>query len=257
MKSNEHELRNRTLEEVTWYKRRGFIQTASVLMLAGGSSSLLAAGRSNIVQLEGAVQVNRKRIGAEHRIVLGDVVQTDSNSHVVFTIGNSAFLVRQNSVLEIEAGVTQWAVGVLRLVTGALASVWGKGERRQIVTKHAVAGIRGTGAYTEVLPDDRTYFCNCYGTIELEAGDNMDRKITVAQHHDPFIIGSKADANGDYILPAGAFNHTDEELEYLASLVDQKTAWQLYGKLKHDGHGASNGIDDDVYGGSNGGGGGY
>jgi hypothetical protein len=38
--------------------------------------------------------------------------------------------------------------------------VWGKGTTRKIVTPTLTAGIRGTGVYTEVLPDQnrRTYF---------------------------------------------------------------------------------------------------
>jgi len=32
------------------------------------------------------------------------------------------------------------------------------------------------------------------------------------------------------LTPAGAINHTDEELEMLARLVGQRTAWQVTGK---------------------------
>ena len=35
---------------------------------------------------------------------------------------------------------------------------------------------------------------------------------------------------GRLLTPARAINHTDEELEYLARLVNQRTAWQIAGK---------------------------
>jgi len=36
--------------------------------------------------------------------------------------------------------------------------------------------------------------------------------------------------NGRLLTPAGAINHTDEELEFLAGLVNQRTAWQVAGR---------------------------
>jgi hypothetical protein len=36
--------------------------------------------------------------------------------------------------------------------------------------------------------------------------------------------------DGRMLTPAKALNHTDEELEFLAKLVDQRTAWQILGK---------------------------
>ncbi|MNT93191.1 hypothetical protein D3C72_2346020 [compost metagenome] len=32
------------------------------------------------------------------------------------------------------------------------------------------------------------------------------------------------------LTPAGAVNHTDDELEFLAGLVNQRTAWQVAGR---------------------------
>jgi hypothetical protein len=60
-------------------------------------------------------------------------------------------MVRQNTRMTVERGATLNAVSVLRMVTGAVASVWGRGSSRQIVTPTLTAGIRGTGVYTEVF----------------------------------------------------------------------------------------------------------
>ena len=112
-------------------------------------------------------------------------------------------------------------------ITGAVASVWGKGTVRQIVTPTLTAGIRGTGVYTEVFPDQRTYFCNCYGEVEMESGNQ--RALSQASYHQAF-WGDVQPKEGRLLTPARAINHTDEELEYLARLVNQRTAWQIAGK---------------------------
>ena len=104
---------------------------------------------------------------------------------------------------------------MLRLLTGAVASVWGRGTSRQIVTPTLTAGIRGTGVYTEVFPQQgyRSYFCNCYGAVDMAAGG--DRALSRADYHQSF-WGEAEPKNGRYLTPAKAINHTDEELEYLA-----------------------------------------
>ena len=107
--------------------------------------------------------------------------------------------------------------------------MWGKGSRRQIVTPTLTAGIRGTGTYTEVWEpqNSRTYFCNCYGTIDIGAGG--DTLLSTSSYHQSF-WGEAAPNNGRMLTAANAINHTDEELEYLAKLVDQRTAWQIEGR---------------------------
>jgi hypothetical protein len=147
---------------------------------------------------------------------------------VIFVLGNSAFHVRQNSMMTIDRGVSLFAVSVLRLITGAVVSVWGKANKRLIITPTLTAGIRGTGVYTEVFAnqDQRSYFCNCYGEVEMRAGD--DQVLSRSQYHQSF-WGEVAAKNGRMLTPAKAINHTDEELEYLARLTGQRTAWQIAG----------------------------
>lgn len=48
-----------------------------------------------------------------------------------------------------------------------------------------------------------------------------------------------APRNGRLLTPAGAINHTDDELEFVAGLVQQRTAWQIAGRTgAKDGNGA-------------------
>ena len=95
-----------------------------------------------------------------------------------------------------------------------MATVWGRGPDRQIALPTATAGIRGTGVYAEVFADQdqRGYLCNCYGTVELTAGG--ERLVSQSSYHQSF-WAEPAPRNGRLLTPAGAINHTDEEMEFL------------------------------------------
>lgn len=225
----QHILQGRTESEVLWFQRRSFLQAAAAWTAMGGFAAAQAQQRSNIVDLRGDATINGERLSAQHTIQTGDSVETGPGSHLIFVVGNSSFQVRQNSRLTVERGATLNAVSVLRMLTGAVASVWGRGSHRQIVTPTLTAGIRGTGVYTEVFPQQsfRSYFCNCYGVVDMGAGP--DRTVSRADYHQSF-WGEVEPKNGRYLTPAKAINHTDEELEYLAKLVGQRTAWEIAGK---------------------------
>lgn len=225
----QHILQGRSEDEILWFRRRGFLQAAAAFSAMGGLAAAQAQQRSNIVELRGDVLLNGERLNAQRTIQTGDSLETGPGSHLVFVIGNSAFQVRQNSRLVVERGATLNTVSVLRMITGAVASVWGRGTSRQIVTPTLTAGIRGTGVYTEVFPQQgyRSYFCNCYGTVDVDAGG--DKTVSRAEYHQSF-WGEVEPKNGRYLTPARMINHTDEELELLARLVNQRTAWQIAGR---------------------------
>lgn len=224
----QHQLMGRTDTEVLWFQRRGFLQAAAAWTAAGGAGAAHAQSRSNIVELQGDATLNGERLTPQHTIQTGDSIVTAPGSTLTFTLGNSAFHVRQNSMLTVERGASLLAVSVLRMLTGAVVSVWGKGNRRLIVTPTITAGIRGTGVYTEIFAnqDGRSYLCNCYGEVEVQAGG--DQVLSRSDYHQAF-WGEVAAKGGRMLTPAKAINHTDEELEYLARLADQRTAWQIAG----------------------------
>ena len=223
-----HQLLGRTEDELAWYRRRGLLQAAALWMATGGWVAAHAQSRSNIVELRGQVLRNGEALTPQHSIAAGDRLETGPGATVVFAVGDGAFLVRQNSRVALE-GETPTAVRVLRLVSGAVASVWGRGAERQVILPTATAGIRGTGVYAEVFADqdNRGYFCNCYGTVDLAA--DTESLVSEASYHQSFWVES-APRNGRLLTPAGAINHTDEELEFLASLIHQRTAWQIAGR---------------------------
>jgi hypothetical protein len=225
----QHSLDGRSDSEVLWFQRRSFLQAAAVWTSFGGIATVQAQSRSNVVELVGDATVNGQRLRSQQGIQSGDEVVTGPDSRLTFVIGNSAFHVRQNSRMTVERGASINAVSLLRLVTGAVVSVWGKGSSRQIVTPTITAGIRGTGVYTEIFENQggRSYFCNCYGTVDMSAG--RDKAVSRADYHQAF-WGEVQPKDGRSLTPAKAINHTDEELEFLARLVDQRTAWQLLGR---------------------------
>jgi hypothetical protein len=225
----QHTLQGRTEAEVLWFQRRSFLQGAAAWTAMGGFSAAHAQQRSNIVELTGDATVNGERLRPQSIIQTGDQIETGPGSSMVFSIGNSAFQVRQNSRLTVSRGTTLNAVSVLRMLTGAVVSVWGRGTSRQIVTPTLTAGIRGTGVYTEVMADQnyRSYFCNCYGVVALDSGP--DKTVSRSQYHQAFWAEAQPQG-GKFITPAKAMNHTDEELEALAALVNQRTSWQISGR---------------------------
>jgi hypothetical protein len=230
-----HTQQGRTEDELGWFKRRQFLQAAAAWTALGGYGAALAQGRSNIVRLEGDALVNGVPLVPGQSVQIGDTVSTGPKSSMVVVMGNSAFLVRQNTKLSSERGTMPDAVGVMRLVTGAAASVWGRGSERKVLTPTVTAGIRGTGVYTEVPPDQggREYFCTCYGTVNLSVGAST--KLSQAEYHDAFWVDPSAPA-GAALRRAPAVNHTDEELEFLAQLVGQRTAWQISGRKGNGSH---------------------
>lgn len=224
-----HILQGRTDQEVLWWQRRSFLKAAAAWTALGGFAAAHAQQRSNIVELSGDATINGQPLLRERTIQTGDSIETGPNSNLVFVIGNSSYQLRQNTSMTVERGPTLFTVSLLRVVTGGVAAVFGKGAQRRVITPTLTAGIRGTGIYTEVFPQQafRSYFCNCYGTIDM--GSGPDRTVSQSSYHQSF-WGEVEPKEGKFLTPANAINHTDEELENLAKLVGQRTAWEIEGR---------------------------
>ena len=224
---SQHTLQGRSEDEVLWFQRRQTLQAAAAWTALGGLPAAMAQQRSNVVEFVGDVLLNGQRMRPQQTVQTGDDLQTGPASRLIFVIGNAAFHVRQNSRLSVGRGATINTVSLLRMLTGAVVSVFGRGSSRTIATPTLTAGIRGTGVYTEVMPDQRTYFCNCYGVVDVST--RGERTLSESSYHQSF-WGEVEPKAGRVITPAAAINHTDEELEFLARLIDQRTAWQIAGK---------------------------
>lgn len=198
-----------------WLKRALLGGAALPLLLRDA----LAAGRrrSGMLDVQGEVLVNGAPATVGTALKPGDSVATAAGSSAAFVVGRDAFVIRENSELLTAGGKV--LVGSLRLVTGRLLSVFGRGPRR-LVTSTATIGIRGTGVYVEA-EDERTYVCTCYGRVDLQANNMPEARETVStKHHEaPRYIYARGEMPIRMIEPAPVFNHTDAELIMLEALV--------------------------------------
>lgn len=226
---SQHTLIGTTESEVLWFQRRSFLSAAAAFTAMGGYAGAQAQARSNVVELIGDALLNGRKMLPQTPIQTGDTVETGPGSSLIFVLGEASFQVRQNTRLNVERGTSLTAVSVLRMITGGVASVWGKGRPRRIMTPTLTAGIRGTGVYTEIMKtqDQRSYFCNCYGVVDLTVGN--ETVVSDAVYHQAF-WGETIAQKDRLLTPAKPLNHSDEELEFLARLINQRTAWQIMGK---------------------------
>ena len=175
----------------------------------------LAAGtlEKGVYRVSGAARVNDRTAVRGMEVKPGDAVTTAAGGEIIFVVNRDAFLLRENSRLEVGA-----VANVFRIVAGALLSVYQPGVRKTLHAQNATIGIRGTAVYVE-SGADKTYVCTCYGEAELTPlADPAAREIVRTRHHE----------QPRYILPKGApqmmmkapvVNHTDAELAMLESLV--------------------------------------
>lgn len=210
--------------------RRRFLAAAAGLTAGLGMPMAQAqepprsAGRS-IRSLRGLVRVNGERVSASAPIRAGDTVITGADGRVSFVIGSDAFFLRENSELHLESA-TAGLLTSLRMITGALGSVFGKRASGIVTlsTPTATAGIRGTGCYTEAR-DEGVYFCTCFGAIQLDSLAGGPRELVVSSHHDPRRIMRDTASNNMMMIPASFGMHTDAEMDALERLVGRRAPW--------------------------------
>jgi hypothetical protein len=187
-----------------------------------------AQGAARIDTLRGEVRVNGRRIGADAVIRAGDRIATGADGFVAFVLGRDAFMLRSRGELQFDPGSESFLVTGLRLLTGALGAVFGRrtGAGVKIFAPTVTAGIRGTGCYVEARGDS-TYFCTCYGTIDMASSANPRERITATcRHHDAPSLFLSRPRDGALILPAAMETHSDEEMERLAHAAGLRTAWE-------------------------------
>jgi len=194
-------------------KRRDLLKGATALLLV---REALAQGRleKGVYRLRGDVHVNGVNAQQGGELRPGDTVRTQAGGEIVFVSQRDSFLVRQNSEVSLVANG-------LRVVTGAVLSVFAPGERKEIRTATAVIGIRGTAVYIEAEAS-RTYACTCYGEAVLTpiAQPAAAETVRTTHHEAPrYIMASGAP---QMVVPAPVINHTDAELILLESLVGRQ-----------------------------------
>ena len=191
--------------------------------ISGLIGNALAKGNAPVApglyKLRGAVTVNSKPAREGQLIAPGDTVVTGRDSEAIYVIGQDAFLQRESSTISFGADAAQ---NLLRVVTGKILSVFGKGART-IQVSTATIGIRGTGCYIEDEGSGaraRTYFCLCYGSVELTpSASPQERESYSTTHHDKPMYSHNDISMTKMTAPAGVINHSDDELKLLENLV--------------------------------------
>ena len=203
--------------------RRDWLKGAAGLLLVRDA---LAAGRleKGVYRVKGDVRINGAPAAVGMDVKDGDVVTTGRAAELVFVINRDAMMVRAGARVEVAGRAGALVDAGLRIVTGAVLSVFQPGKPKTIRTATATIGIRGTGIYVEALPGE-TYVCTCYGVADLAAVDDPAAHETVrTEHHDQprFVMAHGAP---QMIMKAPVINHTDAELILLESLVGRVPAF--------------------------------
>lgn len=211
--------------DVTVDRRQWLRMSAAMLALQmAWLRHALAAGsvEKGVYRVRGDVRINGTPAKEGMDVKAGDVVTTGAGSDAIFVTGRDAFLVRANSRIEVEGVLGALFLTGLRVVTGALLSVFAPGERKVLRTATATIGIRGTAVYIEA-EEFRTYVCTCYGEADIQSiADPTARETVRTTHHEQprYVMGTGAP---QMLMGAPVINHTDVELALLENLVGRRT----------------------------------
>jgi len=209
-------------EKISLYRREllkkiataGLLQSCGMLGLVQQALAANALDvRQGIISATGKITVNGRRSGKGFAIKPGQTVKTGKGAEAVYVIGSNAFLQRESS--EVHFG-TDTLKDFMRVASGRILSVFGQGQKR-IRIAHATIGIRGTACHIAVEPE-RTYFCLCYGEVDimLPTPGKDPIQLRSAHHDKPVYIPSHGDES---LQPAGMMDHDDDELKLLEALV--------------------------------------
>jgi hypothetical protein len=170
--------------------------------------------KTGVSRVRGEAQVNGQPAKPGMAVRAGDRVSTGPGAEIVFVVDRDAMMLRQNSALAL-------AQSGFRLLSGAVLSVFGPKQRKELQTSTSTIGIRGTAVYVEAGAE-RTYVCTCYGEAVLEpAAEPAARETVRTTHHEqPRYIMARGAPR--LVMPAPMLNHSDAELELLESLVGRK-----------------------------------
>jgi hypothetical protein len=191
------------------------------LLLGGAAAVLLVRDalaqnqvKTGVSRVRGEAQVNGQPAKPGMAVRAGDRVSTGPGAEIVFVVDRDAMMLRQNSALSL-------AQSGFRLLSGAVLSVFGPSQRKELQTSTSTIGIRGTAVYLEAEAE-RTYVCTCYGEAVLEpAAEPAARETVRTTHHEqPRYIMARGAPR--LVMPAPMLNHTDAELTLLESLVGRK-----------------------------------
>jgi hypothetical protein len=185
----------------------------------GSTPEKLPPGQS-IYRIDGQVLVDGQPATLETRVSGSSTVETGKDGQVIYVVGESAFIQRNESKVTLEPKEPDSTVlSGLQVLTGKILSVFPSGKAVRLTTRNATIGIRGTGVYMESDPE-QTYFCTCYGLADIAAtADPASQETVASRQHDRPLYILTGQQSGENIRPAPFINHTDQELTLIETLV--------------------------------------
>lgn len=181
--------------------------------------------RANVIhRIRGDVRINARPASIASEIRPGDRVRTGPDGEIAFSIGADAFQLRSQTELEVEGSAAANLIAALRLTSGAIAAVFGRGAPRTLAGPTVTAGIRGTGVYMQTGARG-TYVCACFGTVDIAAtrGSRDRLSVEATRHHAHWVLGEAAPAGS--LEAAPLLFHTDEDMDGLEQLVGRRAPW--------------------------------
>ncbi|MBF0262876.1 MAG: hypothetical protein HQL97_13695 [Magnetococcales bacterium] len=203
------------------------------LLVPGGCAFLPV--RQGIRRVGSQTRVGGRLVGEDALVLPGDEIATGPEGRTVLVMGEDAFLLGVNTRMRfdmpedappsptpapgeegLDAIAERFRTPGFTLQAGRVLSVFGHGSRT-LKLPTAILGIRGTGVYLEVVPE-QDYVCLCYGRLEIRMRDAPEITETYeARHHSARLLTVRSP-----IRRAPGVNHTDEELFMLEALVNRR-----------------------------------
>ncbi|MBF0270605.1 MAG: hypothetical protein HQL98_00825 [Magnetococcales bacterium] len=203
--------------------------------------------RQGVRRIEGEARLDGGPLGVDGLVRPGDTVTTGPKGRMVLVMGEDAFLLGENTVLSFHAETLATPTPTpepesrstpqkpaqadpmsrttgFTLRSGRALSVFGAGSRT-LITPTATIGIRGTGLFLHVAPE-QDYLCLCYGRVDIRMHASPRVAETLeARHHSARYLSPDAS-----IRKGPMINHTDEELFMLEALVNRRPPFAEDGK---------------------------
>lgn len=157
----------------------------------------------------GEVLINSKPITNKMVISLDDVIQTEKGASIRFNIGADAFMAKENSRFSVKKS---GSAKTLDVISGGVLAVF-KGKNHKVKTPNLTAGMRGTAIYT-LVEDGKSYFCDCYGEVDVDHIGTHKKRALKATHHNPIWVTKNDIKSANEMI-----GHTDKELRTLEAMV--------------------------------------
>lgn len=130
----------------------------------------------------GDVKVNGQSAKIGQHLKNGDVIETGAESYLEAKFATqSAFRIREDSkvTVNVDKNVS------LSVEKGKVLNILEKRSQYLVRTPSAVAAVRGTIFFVNVVNDNKTYFCACNGTVAIEDDNHKELTELSSPHHKP------------------------------------------------------------------------